>query len=37
MLLINDHASHIITQMINYYISQKIVLLYLLTHITHLL
>jgi len=37
MLLINNHASYIITQMINYYISQKIVLLYLLTYIIHLL
>jgi len=37
MLLINDHASHITTQMIDYCISQKIILLCLLTHTTHLL
>ncbi len=37
MLLIDDHASHITTQMIDYCISQKIILLYLSTHITHLL
>jgi len=37
MLLIDDHASHIITQMIDYCINQKIILLYLSTHTTHLL
>jgi len=37
MLLIHDHASHITTQMIDYCISQKIILLCLSTHITHLL
>ncbi len=37
MLLINDHASHITTQMIDYCISQKIILLCLSTHTTHLL
>jgi len=37
MLLINDHAFHIATQMIDYCISQKIILLCLSTHITHLL
>ncbi len=37
MLLINDHASHITTQMIDYCISQKIILLYFSTHIIHLL
>jgi len=37
MLLIDDHASHITTQMIDYCISQKIILLCLSTHTTHLL
>jgi len=37
MLLIDDHASHITTQMIDYCISQKIILLCLLTYTTHLL
>ena len=37
ILLINDHASYITTQMIDYCISQKIILLCLLTHTTHLL
>jgi len=37
MLLIDDHAFHITTQMIDYCISQKIILLCLLTHTTHLL
>ncbi len=37
MLLIDDHASHIATQMIDYCVSQKIILLCLSTHITHLL
>jgi len=37
MLLIDDHAFHIATQMIDYCISQKIILLCLSTHITHLL
>ncbi len=37
MLLIDDHASHITTQMIDYCVSQKIILLCLSTHITHLL
>ncbi len=36
MLLINNHAFHIITQIINYYINQKIILLYLLTYIIYL-
>ena len=37
MLLIDDHASHITTQIIDYCISQKIILLCLPAHITHLL
>jgi len=37
MLLIDDHASHITTQMIDYCISQKIILLCLSTHTIHLL
>ncbi len=37
MLLIDDYTSHIITQMIDYCISQKIILLCLSTHTTHLL
>ena len=37
MLLIDDHASHIATQMIDYCVSKKIILLCLSTHITHLL
>jgi len=37
MLLIDDHAFHITTQMIDYCISQKIILLYLSTHTIHLL
>ena len=37
MLLIDDHASHITTQVIDYCISQKIILLCLSTHTTHLL
>ena len=37
MLLIDDHASHITTQVIDYCVSQKIILLCLLTHTTHLL
>jgi hypothetical protein len=37
MLLIDDHASHITIQMINYCVSQKIILLYFSTQITHLL
>ncbi len=37
MLLIDDHASYITTSMIDYYVSQKIILLCLSTHITHLL
>jgi len=37
MLLIDDHAFHITTQMIDYCVSQKIILLCLLTYITHLL
>ncbi len=36
MLLIDDHASHIITQMIDYCVSQKIILLCFLTYIIHL-
>jgi hypothetical protein len=37
MLLIDDHTSHITIQMIDYCVSQKIILLYLLIYITHLL
>ena len=37
MLLIDDHASHITTQVIDYCISQKIILLCLSAHTTHLL
>ena len=37
MLLIDDHASHITTQVIDYCVSQKIILLCLSTHIIHLL
>jgi len=37
MLLIDDHTSYIATQMIDYCISQKIILLCLLTYIIHLL
>jgi len=37
MLLIDDHASHITTQVIDYCVSQKIILLCLPTHTTHLL
>jgi len=37
MLLIDGHASHIATQVIDYCVSQKIILLCLSTHITHLL
>jgi len=37
MLLIDDHASHITTQKIDYCINQKIILLCFLTHTTHLL
>jgi len=37
MLLIDGHASHITTQVIDYCVSQKIILLCLSTHITHLL
>jgi len=37
MLLIDDHASYITIQMIDYYVSQKIILLCLSIYITHLL
>jgi len=37
MLLIDDHASHITIQMIDYCISHKIILLCFSTHIIHLL
>ncbi len=37
MLLIDDHASHIIIQMIDYCVSQKIILLCFSTYIIHLL
>ena len=37
MLLIDGHASHITTQVIDYCISQKIILLCLPAHTTHLL
>jgi len=37
MLLIDDHASHITTQMIDYCISQKIILLCFSIHTIYLL
>ena len=37
LILLDRHTSHITTEVIQYHISHKIVVLYLLTYITHLL